>query len=502
MDEKILVVNHLHKSFGTIHALNDVSLEVAPSEIHCLVGENGSGKSTFVKTVSGNYAPDSGEIILNGNKYERCSIREAINEGVQVIYQDFSLFEHITVAENIAISRLLADGKRLIDWNEVRRIAKEQIDKVGVDIELNEIVENISIANKQIVAICRALSLDAKIIFMDEPTSALTKSEVDRLISIVLELKKKRIAVVFISHKLDEVMEIADNVAIFRDGVKVGDFPAKEVDEKKLTYYMTGREVDYPKYTRVYQDDRPVLEVDGLTRKGNYENISFRIRRGDIFGIIGLLGSGRTELALSLFGLNPPDTGRILINDEEISIPSPAAAINKGISLVPESRQTQGVYMGASILDNINSVVLDSVTLKNGVLDRNAMRKKAEEKVNDLRISTENIYTNVINLSGGNAQKVVLGRWIETMPEILILDSPTVGVDVGSKSEIYERIHSFAQNGMGILLISDEIPEILANCNKLLIMKFGKAVAHMSDLELKSEDGYQRIFSILDSDVN
>ncbi|MDR2163832.1 MAG: sugar ABC transporter ATP-binding protein [Clostridiales Family XIII bacterium] len=501
MEEKILIVNHLHKSFGTTHALNDVSLEVAPSEIYCLVGENGSGKSTFVKTVSGNYAPDSGEIILNGNRYDRCTIKDAINEGVQVIYQDFSLFEHMSVAENIAINKILVDGKRLINWKEIKKIAKEQLEKVNISIELDEIVENISIANKQLVAICRALSLDAKIIFMDEPTSALTKSEVNRLISIVLGLKKKGISIIFISHKLDEVMEIADHVAIFRDGAKVGDFPAREVDEKTLTYHMTGREVEYPRYTRIHKDDRPVLEVDGLTRKGNYENISFKIRRGDIFGIIGLLGSGRTELALSLFGLNPPDGGRILVNGEELSVQSPAVAIDNGISLVPETRQTQGVYLGMSILDNINSIVLDSVTSKNGVLNNEAMKKKAEDKVSELRIVTESIYTNVMNLSGGNAQKVVLGRWIETMPEILILDSPTVGVDVGSKSEIYERIHAFAEKGMGILLISDEIPEILANCNELLIMKFGKAVAHLSDSELKSGDSYQKVFNIIDSDV-
>jgi simple sugar transport system ATP-binding protein len=295
-------------------------------------------------------------------------------------------------------------------------------------------------------------------------------------------------------------MEIADQVAIFRDGVKVGDFPAGEVSEKMLTYHMTGREVEYSRYQRTFQDDQIVLEVKDLKKAGNYEGVNFQIKKGDILGIIGLLGSGRTELALSLFGLNPPDEGQILVNDEVTAIESPGAAIKKSISLVPENRQTQGAYMGMSIMDNVNSVILDSVTGKGGVLDRDAMNKNAQNTLDELRIAAESIQTDVMNLSGGNAQKVVLGRWIATMPEVLILDSPTVGVDVGSKSEIYDRIHTFAEKGMGILLISGEIPEILANCNQLLIMKHGQVVAYLDNAELEMADRHQRIFDIMDSD--
>lgn len=499
MNSKILVANNIYKSFGAVQALKNVSFEVAPAQIHCLVGENGSGKSTFVKVVAGVYAPDRGEIILNGNKYARCTVRDSIKEGVQVIYQDLSLFPNMSVAENIAMNKLIVKNRHLVDWREIEKIAQEQLDRIGVSMNLKESVETISIANRQLVAICRALSLDAKLLFMDEPTTALTKKEVDRLISIVLDLKKKGMSIVFISHKLGEVMEVADQVAVFRDGVKVGDFTSSEVNEKMLSYHMTGRKVEYKRYARKVEDDKPILEVKNLTSDGKYSDISFKVRKGDILGIIGLLGAGRTELALSLFGLNPQDSGKIIIEGKEHRFTSPKQAIDRGISLVPENRQAQGCYMKKSITDNVCSPILDRVKKTLNILDTKLMEKISEDTVNELRIVTQDTSTEIQNLSGGNQQKVVLGKWIASEPKVLILDSPTVGVDVGSKGEIYERIQHFAEQGMAIILISDEIPEILANCNKLLVMKAGKVVSSLDNGDLEAVDSHNRIYEIMNS---
>lgn len=498
MEPKLLIANNIYKSFGAVQALKNVSFEVAPSQIHCLVGENGSGKSTFVKVIAGVMHPDKGEIILNGHKYSKCNVRDSIMEGVQVIYQDLSLFPHMSVAENIATNKLIVKNKRFINWDEIQDIAQEQLDRIGVSIKLNEPVESISIANRQLVAIARALSLDAKLLFMDEPTTALTRAEVDRLISIVLDLKKRGMSVVFISHKLDEVMEVADQVAIFRDGEKVGDFLSSEVNEKMLIYHMTGRDVEYQKYCRKIEDDKPVLEVENLTCEGKYSDISFQLKKGDILGITGLLGSGRTELALSLFGLNPHDSGKIIIDGKECRFTSPEQAINNGISLVPENRQSQGCYMGKSITDNVCSAILERLRKPLGVLDSGKMEEKAKEIIKELRIVTQSHSTEIQNLSGGNQQKVVFGKWLATTPKVLVLDSPTVGVDVGSKEEIYERIKQFASKGMAIILISDELPEIHANCNKLLIMRAGKAVAYLDKDDLEAEDCHKRIYEIIE----
>jgi simple sugar transport system ATP-binding protein len=500
VDTILLAAKNIYKSFGGVHALNDVSFSVAPAEIHCLVGENGSGKSTLVKVLSGIHVPDAGEIILNGNIYSKMSVATAIHEGIQVIYQDLSLFSHMSVAENIATNKLISQNKKIINWKEIYLIAEEQLAKVNVSIDLKSPIEKLSISNQQLVTICRALSLDAKILFMDEPTTALTKKEVDRLLSIIVDLKKTSdMSVVFISHKLDEVMEIADNVTIFRDGKKVGDFPGNEIDEQKLIFYMTGKNIEYKKYTRDNADNTPVLTVKNLTRKPNYRNIDFSLRRGDILGITGLLGSGRTELAYTLFGLNPQDSGDILLNGKGFNPKAPSRAIQAHVSLLPENRQTQGIYLNKSISDNINVSVLDKVSNKFGILNFPLQAKVANDAVGKLQIKAKNILADVSELSGGNQQKVVLGKWIETNPEILILDSPTVGVDIGSKSEIYKYIQELALAGLGIILISDEIPELVANCNKILIFQDGKIIGEVTEEETDSEKVYVKIKNILNN---
>lgn len=497
--QEILIAKGLYKSYEGVHALKDFNFSVGRGEIHCLVGENGSGKSTFVKIVVGAIPPDQGEIILNGHHYSHISPIQAIHEGVQVIYQDLSLFPHMSVAENIAINRLIAQGKRLVNQREIENIATEQLSKIGVLLDLFMPVEELSTANRQIVAICRALSLDAKILFMDEPTTALTKVEVDCLLSIVMELKQKGLSVVFISHKLNEVFEVADVITILRDGRKVGDFKPQELDYKTLTYYMTGRRVEYPRYKRSLSDNKPLLEVKNLSRRGNFENISFQLYPGDIIGLIGLLGSGRTELALTLFGLNPPDSGEIIIDGTPLRINSPVEARLLGIGLLPEDRQTKGLFLKKSVKDNISVTLLEKIASRLSVINKSFQRSLSNEAAKNMRIVVPDVETMVQSLSGGNQQKTIFARWAMTNPKIFILDSPTVGVDVGSKAEIYELIQKLASNGMGILLITDEMPELLANCNKALVLRNGKVIAQLSESDLSQVDIGDRIQVLISS---
>lgn len=491
----VLEARHIYKSFVGVQALKDINIKIESGKIHCLAGENGCGKSTFVKNISGVYTPDSGEVVLNGSLYHCLTPAQAMKEGIQVIYQDLSLFQHLTVAENIAISRLKSDRKRIVNWKKVREIAGEQLDKIGVRMDIDQPVGEISMANRQITAICRALAQDARILFMDEPTTALTKTEVDRLMKIMLDLKKKGLAVIFISHKLDEVFSVADTITIFRNGEKIGDFESKELDKKSLSYHMTGREVEYPRYRRSVKDDTPVLEIEDLTRKGQYESLSLTVRSGDIVGVTGLLGSGRTELALSLFGLNPADSGRIKIDGKEAAISSPMAAKKLGIALLPEDRFRQGLFMDREVKENISSAIVDDISGK-GLLDKDREKKVAEDYTRQLKVRTPSVETAVGTLSGGNQQKIVIGKWTAAKPRVFIMDTPTVGIDIGSKAEIYEQIHKLAADGMSIIFISDEIQEIIANCNRVMVLADGRCVRMLEEEDLK-ENAEQTITELI-----
>lgn len=483
MDRELLTVKNLNKSFGGIQALKDINLTIRSNEIHCFAGINGSGKSTFIKCVSGIYEPDQGEIILNGRSYLRLSPQEAIEKGIQVIYQDLSLFSHLTIAENIAINKVMNSKKRLVSQKEIYSVARAQLDKIGVEMDLNATVQESTMANCQLTAICRALAMDARLIFMDEPTTALTEKEVKRLLSIVMDLKKKGYAIVFISHKLDEIFDIADKISIFRDGVIVGDFECSGLDKKKLSQYMTGREVEYPKYVRTFRDDTTLLQVEKLGQKDNYQDISFTVRPGDILGLTGLLGSGRTELGLTLFGLNPHSSGKILFEGKEIRRLTPGLMRRLGVGLLPEDRATQGLFANRSVKQNLSSVVLNRFTRPGGILDQKEEERIAIEISADMNIKASSVDAPVSTLSGGNQQKVVIGKWIASRPKLFIMDAPTVGIDVGSKAEIYDKIQFYASQGMAILLISDEIEEVVLNCNRILVMAHGRQVAMIEETE-------------------
>ena len=494
--EPILSASNISKSFIGVRALNNIDITINAGEIHCLAGENGCGKSTLVKCISGVYTPDEGTIQIEGQTCGSMTPIEAMNHGIQVIYQDLSLFQHMTVAENIAISKLKFENTKIINWKTIKAIAKEQLDKIGVTMDLDETVGEISMANKQMVAICRALAQNAKILFMDEPTTALTKTEVSHLMKVMLELKKKGLAIVFISHKLDEVFEVADKITIFRNGNKIGDFNSSDLDEKSLSYYMTGREIEYPRYHRTYKDNTPILSVEHLTRKGQYEDMSLTVRPGDIIGLTGLLGSGRTELAMSLFGLNKTQAGVIKVNGKEVDINSPMVAKKYGIALLPEDRSREGLFIERTIKENISAPIIDTICRK-GIVNRKKENEIAEKYVEELKVRTPSIETVVGTLSGGNQQKVVISKWIATSPKVFIMDTPTVGIDIGSKAEIYEQIHKFADEGMAIILISDEIQEVMANCNRVLVMAHGKCVVELSEEDLMQEGADKHLAEII-----
>lgn len=499
MKDTLILAENISKSFIGVQALKNVDIEIKKGEIKCLAGENGCGKSTLVKILSGVHTPDQGIISIKGKKYDSLTPITAIEEGVQVIYQDLSLFPHMTVAENIAMNKMIYTKKKLVNWKEMNDIAKEQLKKIGATLNLEAPVRNLSIANKQLVAICRALSLEASILFMDEPTTALTKNEVDRLLSIVLGLKAKGISVVFISHKLDEVFEISDGITVLRDGKKVGDFSSKDLNPKSLSYYMTGKEIGYTRYKKVNNDNDKILEVKNLSKKGMFKDINFTVNKGDILGIIGLLGAGRTEIALSLFGLNDLDSGEVLIENKLVNIDSPAEATKHGIALLPEDRLTQGLFLGSSVKLNITATILKKIKGSSGTIDNNKQNEIATKTVNNMNVNNKDIEFPVGKLSGGNQQKIAIGKWMVTDPKLFILDTPTVGVDIGSKSEIYDKIQESAKAGMGIIMISDEIEEIMANCNKLLIMHEGRIIKSLDEEELSHKNIQERIAGIINN---
>lgn len=470
----LLSVRHVSKSFKGVHALKDINLEIAPGEIHCLAGENGSGKSTLIKVISGVYQPDEGEITIGGRTWTTLTPLEAIDAGVQVIYQDFAVFPNLTVMENLALNTEVAQGRKLVNWKRFRTIATEAATKIGFKVDLDALVGDLSVADKQLVAICRALMSDAKLIIMDEPTTALTKREVAALFDIILELKRRGIAILFVSHKLEEVFEISERFTIIRNGEKVITCPSAELDRTSFARHMTGREFKDTRFEVDRLSDSPVLEVQGLRMEGAFEDVSFDLRGGEILGITGLLGSGRTELALALFGALRTDGGTIRVKGTQVRLNTIRDAIAAGIAYVPEDRLTEGLFLERSIGDNIVIAEMDSFAGLLGRLDKRALAEEQRKWVADLSVATPDPANAVNTLSGGNQQKVVLAKWLATKPDVLILNGPTVGVDIGSKYTINSILQDLARDGMAVIVISDDIAEVLTNCNRVLIMRAGR----------------------------
>lgn len=495
MPELILRAKQISKAFGGVQALNKVDLTLHKGEIHCLAGGNGSGKSTLIKVISGFYPPDEGTIEISGREYKRLTPIEAIMHGIQVIYQDLSVFPNLTVAENIALNYQLYHKTKWVRWSEVNRIARAAMARVGVHIPLDEKVENISVADKQLIAIARALLHNAKLIIMDEATTALTRREIDHLFGIIRSLKAQGIAVLFVSHKLGEVFEIAENFTILRDGHRVVTDSSDNVDNEKFIYYMTGRKIEEDLFVPdKVETSRPIFRVENLGIKNAFEDVSFEVYPGEILGITGLLGSGRTELAKSLFGIYPAETGSIYIDGEKVEINSPQDALRHNIGYVPEDRLREGLALTQTISRNMTISNIDRLQKKDRTIDFERIDRNVAYWTRELSIKMNDPEDAIQTLSGGNQQKVVLGKWLQTKPKVIILNGPTVGVDIGAKSDLHYYLRDLAKShSIAIIIISDDIPEVIQNCNRILMMKQGRISGEFRNTDITEDELLEQV---------
>jgi len=465
----------IRKQFPGVLALDDVDLSVRAGEVHVILGENGAGKSTLMKILSGAHGKDAGTISLDGHQVEIDGPRRARELGVGIIYQELSLAPTLSAAENVFLGREPRRIPGLVDRAAMERAARAILDGLGAHFDVRRPVRDLSLAERQLVEIARALSLDARILVMDEPTSALTDREAQALFDAMRRLTSRGVAMIYISHRLQEIYDVGDRVTVLRDGRRVATLDVRGADRRELVRLMANREVDELVTRRPSALGAELLRVEGLCRGEKLRDVSFSLHEREVVGFAGLLGSGRTAVARALFGLDPIDAGRILVRGEKVSIRSPRDAIRAGIGLVTEDRKRQGLVLSLSVRENIALPVLPSLS-RFGIVDARAERELASRYSTDLRIRTPSIEQVTLNLSGGNQQKVVLAKWLACQVDILILDEPTRGVDVGAKQEIYALTERLTAAGLGIVLISSELPEIAGLCDRVLVMRGGEVV--------------------------
>ena len=485
MDREVLTIVGATKNFGGVRALNSASLTLYAGEIHALLGENGAGKSTLLKTLAGVHRLDSGQITLDGKVFQQGSTRLAREQGIAVIYQEPNLFPDLTLAENVFAGRQLKKGK-LVDWNQMAQEAQSLFDQLGVTLNPRARARGLSIADQQIVEIAKALSLNAKVIVMDEPTAALSSQEVDRLFKVARSLESQGAAVVFVSHRLDEVFALTTRITVMRDGETIGTTLTLDTTEANVIQMMVGREV-----TELFPKSEPnvgevVLSVKNLSSEGLFEDISFEVRAGEIVGLAGLVGSGRSEIARAIFGIDKYSRGSVQLCGQTLQQFSPSQAMRAGVALVPEDRRLQGLFMAASIAKNSSITVLDRI--RKGFLIRS--KSEADLAINwgkTLQLKYSEITDPVERLSGGNQQKVVLAKWLASNPKLLIIDEPTRGIDVGTKAQVHKLLDDEAQKGLAILMISSELPEILGMSDRILVVKEGLLQREFSRAEATSE---------------
>jgi rhamnose transport system ATP-binding protein len=486
MSETILELKKISKSFSGVEVLHEVSLAVRPGEVHALLGENGAGKSTLVKIITGVHQPDKGEILLNGEPVHFSDARDSRQSGIAAIYQELSLFPDLDVAENIFAGRQPVTLGGRVDWRKLYAEAGRLLESLGVQLDLKQKARTLSIAQQQMVEIARAFSINARILIMDEPTSSLTLHEVDDLFRLVRRLREERTAIIFISHRLEELYSLADRVTVLRDGTYVDTRSMKDVTRDDLIRMMVGRTITdlFPK-----QDVRPgdiVLKVENLTRAGSFQNVSFELRRGEIVGLAGLVGAGRTNVARAIFGVEPATGGSIQIDGRAVVITSPQQAIKLGLAYVPEDRQLHGLIPAMHITSNISLPVLSRYA-QSGWLRDKIERTSTYEAARQMEVRANNIWQLARELSGGNQQKVVLAKWLATNPRILILDEPTRGIDVGTKAAVHGLMSKLAGEGMAILMISSELPEILGMSDRVIVMREGVVTGQFSRAEATQE---------------
>ena len=485
-NDTVLEMHHIRKAFPGVVALDDVRFELRRGEVHILLGENGAGKSTLVKILSGAYQKTAGQIILDGQETDIRNPRHAQELGIAIIYQEFNLVPQLSAGENIFLGQEQIHASGLINQREIIASAQSILDDLGAEIEARKPVSELGVAQQQMVEVAKALSLDARILIMDEPTSALTEQEITELFNTIRKLKQKGVSIIYISHRLEELFEIGDRVTILRDGKYIDTRNIADVTKSELISMMVNRELKshFPKLGAATGEE--VLRVSGLNRKGVLYDISFSIHQGEVLGIAGLLGSGRTELASSLFGVGKIDSGEIYIRGKRQRIKSPRRAINLGIGLLTEDRKSQGLIMILSTKDNICLPSVERFS-RLGFVDTKEETQAATQYVRDLRIKTPSLHQQVMFLSGGNQQKVVISKWLCCQADILIFDEPTRGIDVGSKVEIYQLMNRLTAQGVAIIMISSELPEILGMSDRIMVMSQGRIAGEFSAGETTQE---------------
>ena len=468
----ILEFKHIHKAFSGVTVLDDINLSVAKGEVHALIGENGAGKSTLMKILSGAYTKDSGEIYLEGESVEVKNPLHARELGVSIIYQELSLVTQLTAEENLFLGYLPKKGG-CVDWKKVSSEARRVFDLVNLDIDTKTPTRKLSAAQKQLVELARSIIHNSKIVIMDEPTSSLTNKEVESLFKIIRAMKERGITIIYISHKLEELFEICDSVTVLKDGKVSGVARLSEITKADLIRMMVGRDIDdyYP--TRVYNPGEVLLEVRHMNNGNRVKDVSFSVRRGEILGFSGLVGAGRTETMRCIFGADKMDSGEVLIKGKSVTIKNPHQAIKQGIAFATEDRKTQGLVLCLSVGHNTTLASLNTISNKYGILNSSKEIRLVNEYIEKLKTKTEGFEQRVVNLSGGNQQKVVVAKWLNSGADIYIFDEPTRGIDVSAKAEIYKLMSNLADEGAAVIMVSSELPEILGVSDRIIIMHEG-----------------------------
>ncbi|WP_166979132.1 sugar ABC transporter ATP-binding protein [Paramicrobacterium fandaimingii] len=486
MSQPLLTMSGISKRFGGAVALDDVHLDLHAGEVHAVMGENGAGKSTLMKILSGVYTPDSGSISLNGDAVTFQNPRDALTKGIAIIHQELNTVGDMTVAENLALGQEPKKFGAVLDRKSLRSSAREKLNRIGVDISVDQPLNRLTIGMQQMVEIARAIAEDAKVLVLDEPTAALSQSEAKRLFALVDEMRSEGMALAYISHRMEEVWQLSDRITVLRDGKWVSSTMRGEITPEHVVQRMVGRDVDN---LYVHEDRAPaqvVLDVEGLTNGAGIGPVDLSVRAGEVVGLVGLIGAGRTELCRMIFGADRSSSGRISVNGHRVVIRKPSDAIRQRIGMLPESRKEQALFLDLSIRDNTAMSSLKLFTL-GGVLKLRALRKAAQNEVKTLRIRSTSISQLVSGLSGGNQQKVALSRWLLVKPKVLILDEPTRGVDIGAKQEIYRIINDLTHEGVAVLMVSSDLPEALGISDRVLVFRAGKIVDEMSREEATEE---------------
>jgi rhamnose transport system ATP-binding protein len=487
-DAALVEVQHVSKSFGGVHALRDVSLSIAPGEVHALCGENGAGKSTLIKIMTGSIVPETGQVLVNGTPLKLGDVRASEDAGIAVIHQESTAFLHLDAQDNIFVGR---EPKRLagllLDRAEMARQTRALLDRLGEHIDQRRPLMEMTVAQRQMVGMARALSRQCKLLIMDEPTASLSARETQVLFRIIRQLRDDGVSILYVSHRMEEVFDLSDRVTVFRDGKWVDTQPTASMTTQSLIQRMVGREVgELTRRANVRQPGPVLLEVKNLSRGSAFQDISFQVRAGEIVGLAGLVGAGRSEVAQAIFGIDAPDSGDILLSGKPLPRGSIKAAMEQGIALVPEDRQHLGLVLPMSVGQNLSMAVLQSLT-RAGFISSSRDRELSNRLMKDLSIKAANASVATETLSGGNQQKVMLGKWLAPRPKVLLLDEPTRGVDVGAKAEVHRLVRELADKGMATLLISSELPELLNLSDRIVVMRQGKISGELSQAEANQE---------------